>query len=82
MTKFQIRKKLSKIAGIATFTAVVAGTIGTGQVAQGAVISADTTGLDSGIDRSTNLNNSFGVSFDSGPVGTFIQSFTLDLSSV
>jgi hypothetical protein len=56
------------------------GTVGITQ-AEAAVISADTTGVDSGANRVANANNFFGVSFDNGPVGTFLKSFTFDLSS-
>ncbi|MFB2975656.1 PEP-CTERM sorting domain-containing protein [Microseira sp. BLCC-F43] len=52
----------------------------TGEVAQAASITAQTRGLDSGINTAVDRNSFFGVSFDQGSVGTFIKSFSIDLS--
>ena len=52
----------------------------TGQVAQAARITAETKGLDSGVNAAIDRNSFFGVSFDEGSVGTFIKSFSFDLS--
>ncbi len=51
-----------------------------GEVAQAARITAETRGLDSGINAALDRNGFFSVSFDEGSVGTFIKSFSINLS--
>ncbi|GET38284.1 hypothetical protein [Microseira wollei] len=65
---------LTTLAGAALMDLV------TGEVAQAARITAETIGGDSGVNTAINRNTFFGVSFNEGSVGTFIKSFSIDLS--
>lgn len=69
---------LKKLALTAVGSALIG--LGTTGVAQAASISFEARGLDSGINSALTRNNFFGISFDDGPAGTFLESVTLDLS--
>lgn len=60
--------------------ATVAVNFATPEVARGAVLSFEARGLDSGLNSAFERNNFFGVTFNSAPVGTFVESVTFDLS--